>query len=214
MDLKALGEWLSGEIAVALHVSFWLAVFAVGFVIWRAMQWRYAGIIERLRDERDSMIRRETAKAAQVQMPRTPRRPTQYAQPEEEAGRAPAESHSPKFFVGEGTTPTFLKSLYLNNTTAQGERIVEPYVGKWMKVRGPVYDVQANADGSVNVNVDYSDPSDADRPLFERVTIVLLIFKNFEERLQIIHKGDVITANGKIAKVGRSSVILDHCELV
>src|SRR5258708_5586618 len=59
MDPEAFGKWLSGEIGVAAHVSFWVAVSVAAFLIWRAMEWRYAGMIERLRDERDSLLRRE-----------------------------------------------------------------------------------------------------------------------------------------------------------
>lgn len=43
MDFKALGDWLSGEISVALHVSFWVAVGVVGLVIWRILERHYQG---------------------------------------------------------------------------------------------------------------------------------------------------------------------------
>ena len=52
MDPQAIGNWLSNEIVVAAHVSFWVAVCVVGILIWRAMEWRYRGTIEKLKEER------------------------------------------------------------------------------------------------------------------------------------------------------------------
>ena len=58
MDPKTFGDWLSGEIDVVSHVSFWVAIGVAAVVIWRVMEWRYSGIIERLRDERDNLLRK------------------------------------------------------------------------------------------------------------------------------------------------------------
>ena len=51
MDPTTIARWLNDELAVASHASFWVAIFAASFVIWRAMEWRYGGVIARLESQ-------------------------------------------------------------------------------------------------------------------------------------------------------------------
>jgi hypothetical protein len=228
VDLKAFGDWLSSEIGVALHVSFWLAVGVAALLIWRAMEWRYAGIIERLRDERDGLLRRSPTDAASeaevlkqrrlLEKQNTPQiRPAEGDPPQEKPIRvqmpirdALASKLAERVPVGEKVTPTFLQNIYREKTKLQADQAAAVYIGKWMTVAGSVHDIQPQRDGTVFVNVDYpSRPI----PFSGDIMVVLLVFQHSNARFDVMEIGDSITATGRIRKIERHSIALDYCEL-
>lgn len=54
---------------------------------------------------------------------------------------------SPDSRIVLGQNPVDLVALYKNTTSAQGDRLVGPYLGKWMKVSGKLDDIIHLDDG-------------------------------------------------------------------
>jgi len=94
---------------------------------------------------------------------------------------------------------------YHNVTKIQGDRIAAAYIGKWLRVSGVVRNVFPNRSGA---NVAILPPATKES------LITMLIFKQGVEELEILHKGDVIEAIGRIARINSADITLDDCELI
>src|SRR5258705_5026341 len=199
MDPEAFGKWLSGEIGVAAHVSFWVAVSVAAFLIWRAMEWRYAGMIERLRDERDSLLRREHHTHAELRVQE------QIGAPSPPALSAVAHSPTPpshRVFVGKGVTPESLMRMLDGTTYAQAKTLPEPFTGKWIRAKVVVKDVYPTADfehvwgktedGSGQLTLRFAEP---EWPRVEALTIE-----------------ETVTFIGSIKELSQHEVVLVECE--
>jgi hypothetical protein len=112
---------------------------------------------------------------------------------------------SKRIFVGPSITADYLLNLLEGHTQIQGKKLVEPYIGKWMKASGRLRDVHPN--GAILVTFIHEGQvalSDI-RMFFE---------ERWLDRLSILRRGDELTVIGQITKVDGMGVRLENCELV
>jgi hypothetical protein len=99
----------------------------------------------------------------------------------------------------------FILSIIKNkeHTTAEMQRLLKPYLGKWMKVSGPVRDV-----------------SESTLTLANYITSagLLDVFLHFDsawsERPAVQRVGAPVTVLGQIVQADRMALRLKHCELI
>jgi hypothetical protein len=102
-------------------------------------------------------------------------------------------------------TPEELARIHIENTSVQAQRLLSPYVGKWIEIKEPVKDV---SDTSIFVS----------HPMEGRILgapIRLNFHKSkWQDSLDLLRKGDVIHALCRINKVDSIVLDLDQCELI
>jgi len=116
----------------------------------------------------------------------------------------PAEN---RVFVGPSVTVAYLTSLFESRTEVQGNELVRPFLGHWLRVSGTFADL---SDGGSDHKLIVTFQLDMERP-FPRV---LLWFESqWRDRLLILTAGTPITVIGQIRSVERNWVTLERCEL-
>ena len=128
-----------------------------------------------------------------------------------------ADEQQGRVFVGETITVAYLVGLFNEpgRTSFQARTLVEPYIGKWMKVSGVMKDVmRTNVDQKFVQMVFERDPSiEYTHPLF--YAQLTMYFRNdWIQRVLILKVGDQLTVIGQIDRVDRISLQLENCELV
>jgi len=104
-------------------------------------------------------------------------------------------------------TPQYLTGFFKEHTDIQAKKLLEAFVGKWIRVSGPVGDVYRNDENHATV---YFYP-----PTYGR-TQVLMYFNDktiIENQLSVLRKGDRITVIGQIDWASSGALELDNCEL-
>jgi hypothetical protein len=105
-----------------------------------------------------------------------------------------------------GITAQYLMSLYDAHTIIQGDKLTEPFRGKWIEITHAVFNVGLTAIGRHAFIAFYLDNN------------TRLVFMTFEpewiNRLSIITIGQTITVRGKIDIVQQTQLHLSECELV
>ena len=104
-------------------------------------------------------------------------------------------------------TPGYLASLYGEHTEIQADRLLEAFVGKWMRVSGSVEDVFALGENRASVTFPYEGPSDPSVVMRFRGKAII------DNELRVLKKGDRIAVIGQIESAGPYLVTLENCEL-
>jgi hypothetical protein len=109
-------------------------------------------------------------------------------------------------------TPPDLAEIFNANISVKAEKLIEPFIGKWMKVWGSISNISRYKDGSCFVYIRYlNKPEDA----WSKMTMAVLEFDaRWNDRLSILDGGENITAIGEIERIGYQEVKLIKCELV
>jgi hypothetical protein len=89
-------------------------------------------------------------------------------------------------------------------TSAEVQRLAEPYLGKWMRVRGPVADVGKTKMALANYTSRHAG-------LYE---MVLEFDNEWAERLNLLRKGSDVSVLGQIESVTKLGVHLTRCEIL
>jgi hypothetical protein len=106
-----------------------------------------------------------------------------------------------------GISPQELCGFYANVTSAQGDRLIKPYIGKWMRLSGEVSDV-----GHSGPKGNYSRVSLRNVP---GIVYALMFFDaKWYDHISVLDKGASATVLGKIASADEVSVRLEDCELI
>jgi len=103
-------------------------------------------------------------------------------------------------------TPEYLVGFFHDHTSIQAQKLADAFIGKWMKVSGPI--------GNVGAFTTFSQVTFSNRRQIDG--IVYMFFRNreyVEDRLSVLKKGDKITVLGQIDRIDYD-VQLDNCELV
>jgi hypothetical protein len=100
-------------------------------------------------------------------------------------------------------TPDYLMGLFDEHTTIQAEKLIEAFIGKWLRVSGTVSDVIGSEGSGATV---YLKRETA------RISSVSLDFSD-RGAVEILRKGDSVTAIGQIVGADRLWVGLKNCEL-
>lgn len=98
-------------------------------------------------------------------------------------------------------TPTGLSNIYENRLAIEADRIFDRYRGKWLRVSGFIDNIQSVSPQKSMLT--FQNP------------YVAMFFdgKKQADRVSVLQKGERVTAIGKIAKAGPTSVRLDECEI-
>ncbi len=183
----------------------WLAgVIGTGVVIRRAMEWRYGGTIERLKDECEALRKQAKAKrpGKATPVPAAPAAaiPAIYAEPEPEI-----IDPEDRLFVGKSITAESLIDLHRGHTDAQARKLIAPFIGQWIKVVTSVHNVYP-LDGANHVCGNVSElPSR---------TVWLKFSKSEFPRVETLTLGEKISVVGRIKNVGKFDLDLTMCEFV
>lgn len=108
-------------------------------------------------------------------------------------------------------TPEYLTGLFDDHTDIQAERLIEAFIGKWMRVSGPVGNVSSITEGKAVVR--FPNSSSGDPYGFLNVTMYFNDESVIDNRLRILQKGDRIQVVGQIRRVSSAWVELEDCEL-
>jgi hypothetical protein len=84
--------------------------------------------------------------------------------------------------------------------------MLEPYIGKWMRVTGTITDIYPNA-VALRTKEGKLDPGDL---LFD---VILLVDEEWKDRFHILERKRKISVIGTFQEVETSSITLHHAEL-
>jgi hypothetical protein len=112
-------------------------------------------------------------------------------------------------------TPGWLIARFKDHTDVQAQKLVEPYIGKWIRVSGKLNNVMSSSEHFVQVTF---QPA---KTLFERDTedpddwaMVWMYFpKDQEADLALLPRGAPLTVLGRIDRIDAVNVHLQDCEL-
>jgi len=99
-------------------------------------------------------------------------------------------------------TPEYLMRFFEGRTDIQASMGVADYIGKWMKVSGPLGNISGS---NTRPQVTFADRSP---------THMFFRKKKWVDRLLILSRGDNITVLGQITYVERGNLVLNSCELI
>jgi hypothetical protein len=111
-------------------------------------------------------------------------------------------------FVSASVTPEYLLSLFEDHTSIQAQRLIEPFIGKWMSVSGSLDEVISSNPKSAQVTF-------SGRGLSSNLARIYMYFRTEDsvERLSILRRGDGMIVVGQITLVNAVQLDLDNCEL-
>jgi hypothetical protein len=99
-------------------------------------------------------------------------------------------------------TPEHLMSFFEGRTDIQSKTLVADFIGRWMRVSGPLGNISGS---SASPQVTFADQSP---------THMFFRKKAWIERIAMMRPGDIITVVGQISYVERGNLVLDSCELL
>jgi len=106
-------------------------------------------------------------------------------------------------------SPQELTDFFRNFIDVQAQKLIEPFLGKWLKIVGPVTDASHYKDSFWQVFIYVEDKHSS-----FGIQISLLFADTWTERLSLITHGTTISTIGRINKVGKTGIELHACELV
>jgi hypothetical protein len=210
MDFQALGTWLSSEIDVLSHVSFWVVVGAVALVIWKVVQREYAtrlanaeSTISMLRDRLGHAERSETmaiAATGQVIEAKS-ERPHAHAARAELAGTSVLEV---KEYVTDDFNPEAIFAALRDKNCLQAQNILIPEYGKWMRVKGLVRAASALAPdgGLLALHIEGTRE------------LTFCTFRPVSHEVSALDINAIVEIEGKISRVTGNSLMLEDCVLL
>jgi hypothetical protein len=102
-------------------------------------------------------------------------------------------------------SPTYILKVMRGHTYYQGHKLLEQYIGKRMKVEGPVTNVGALSDHVFVI-------LDGDNSIQPPFSIALGFNKEWLDRASSLALGDRIVATGHLSKIDTTSIELSDCE--
>lgn len=114
----------------------------------------------------------------------------------------------PKKKIIVDVTPEYLIKHFKDHMSIHAQKLVNAFIGKWMKVSGPIGNVGA-------FNGTFSQVTFSDRSIYSGGQVYMLFRDQgyIKDRLSVLKKGDKITVIGQITRIDHD-VQLDNCELV
>lgn len=119
-----------------------------------------------------------------------------------------------RIFVGKSITPEYLLGFFHQEQTAvQATNATKDYVGKWVKVAGPVGNVLAG--GELFAQVTFARPQQPSLPRdwwVEHIKVYMYFRGPWRVRAKLLKKGDNIAVIGQITEIQSFDLHLDNCE--
>jgi len=117
-------------------------------------------------------------------------------------------------FLPANITPEYLTDLFDGRTDLQAKHLVEPYIGKWMRVAGLLGNVGIPDEHSTQVTFEKMGIFDGGGR-FETHGHLYMHFKPvWEDRLAVLRPKTSIAVLGRLRKLNWVEVHLEDCELV
>jgi len=223
MAMNASELTLAHQVSVFAHnpLPVVVLVLAVGFLIWKVLEWRHGGINARLKDERDNLekqlgeLREQANKHPPVPAPEAKTNGLSISEKSKlgpktvvfatEKKNSEAERRT---FLPEHVTVHFLAEQRRGKTDVQADAALSIYIGKWMRITGPVFNVTSNPSfATISLSQQGSKPE----AIFGEG--VHCRFPRHLEQLAVIHRDQMITIVGKIQAIDARGVDLQECEL-
>jgi hypothetical protein len=108
-------------------------------------------------------------------------------------------------------TPAYLVGLFAGHTDIQAKPLATPFIGKWMKVSGPLGNVLSNRQTISQVT--FQKGSLFDRG-YEFFTVYMYFDRaRWDDRLAVLPPGSGITVVGRLREFDGVGVYLENCEL-
>lgn len=101
--------------------------------------------------------------------------------------------------------PAKLLEMYKNNTAAAGNRLIQPYLEKWLSISGVVWDVDHDDKKRSSVFIRLNEDQD--------IRGVLRFEPEWYDHVSILGVGSHVDAVGQL-KAAENSIRLENCELV
>lgn len=199
------------------------ALIVVGLVIWAVCKFLYGHRIDGLKEELDRERRDNARLKEQLSSPVLHDQPRATKAAESQklskvvTAERPKESvptlvksgrPDPKgrVFLRENIDSVFLRSIYKRETEHHADQMIKPYIGKWMVIEGPVKDVSPSGEGW-GVRIDTSAPND-----FGHTS--LYFEKSETPKIEILRKGDIVKAEGRLESANSMWIILRKAKLL
>jgi hypothetical protein len=117
----------------------------------------------------------------------------------------PLKSSPARVMLGPNLTPQYLGAQMDGRTAYQFEKLIEIYIGKWMRLGGPIVNIRASMiENIMVVSLDGGAPMNAGLR-FDK--------SKWVDHLSILPVGETISVVGKISAVERYWIWLEECEL-
>ncbi len=111
-------------------------------------------------------------------------------------------------------SPFEIVRLFDEHLTPQAQTLLEPYIGKRLRLTIKVSDARIYGSGpEMFYSVHGTIPSPTD-PNWVGVHVHLYFDANWKDRVLMLKRDKSITAIGEISEAGSRSITLQHCELV
>jgi hypothetical protein len=111
----------------------------------------------------------------------------------------------------ESISPEHLVSYYTTRTTFQADKVVAPFLGKWIKTEGDLRDVLGSVDEEELMAAFYCQGSGGEQPI---LCAAWFMVDRWGDRIGVLRPHQRIVVVGQIHSVDRSSITLRKCELV
>ena len=136
----------------------------------------------------------------------SPRKPTTSLVTTASAPPSDATEQKPEKREFVDITPTFLIGIMSDSTRTrvQNQRVIEPYIGKWLKITGNVNDIYPNSIFFCS----------EDHPDKQGYNLMLAPTDEWKSQFHLLERGRKITVIGKFTEVGSQCITLRECELV
>jgi hypothetical protein len=108
-------------------------------------------------------------------------------------------------------TSRYLVGLFEGLTNVQAAPLTKPFIGKWIRVSGPLGNVSGTRLDTLQVTFQFQSTFLADRDYFT----VYMYFdrERWEERLAVIPPGTTVSVVGRLREFDSILIHLDDCEL-
>jgi hypothetical protein len=202
-------QWDAVRSAPLLYLG---AVIVIGGIIWAIIDRLYGGRMDGMNARMEGMKeeldreRRENERLRNAAAPPEPDTPA----PSAKKAIAPLltgakpEKPNERVYLSKDMDTVALRKLCADKTRHQADAVVRPYIGKWIRLKGPVHEVWPKDGGGWTVGLKI-------RARGELLGSTMITFEESETpKLEILNKGDVIRAEGRIARIEELWVTLDH----
>lgn len=118
-----------------------------------------------------------------------------------------------RVYVSGTTSPHTLMSLAEGKTNHEGQLVLAPFIGKWIRVEGIFDDLSVYPSFSV-VALQRREMLRMLGVTIHDTSHTMFIFEENRDRLEVLRVGERIVIDGQITAVDRHHCKLEHCELV
>ena len=110
-----------------------------------------------------------------------------------------------RIFLDEA--PWFLMQFFREHTTIQAKKLVDPYLGKWVRpLNVAIYNINEIVSGGHRISATSDDE--------EGIFITLRFGKDWDERISILRRNGKLTIIGQLTDVGTRELELENCEIL